>query len=325
MRMSRAEHQCSTNRTVGFLVASVFVIAAHTVSATTYMSVEPVPNRDVVGEENLARIRAIGYENLERWSQRLLNECLVVDNVIDALSAHGAIRSVTSANTRFVVAAGGFEGATNPSYVFTMQDSGAGSVSAADVDVLDNALGYVLNQGGTVHFSTDNAKAYAFVLDYALVTFMGTLTGDEARGFFDHLGTIDPALWSGQFAGFTQIDFGNSSTNNSMLFLQPAVARQRFISGLSAAVDADPRATYSPLKNNGSPSTARAGIAFPGNDWLTFPDGDQYLANIGSSPQLLSELLALRQKHLAAVASLLEAIAANRVETYLTRRFRCPN
>jgi hypothetical protein len=209
--------------------------------------------------------------------------------------------------------------------VFTVQDTGAGAASAADVDVLGNALGYVLNQGGTAHFSPDNAKAYAFVLDYAVVTFAGALTGNEAREFFDHVGTIDAALWSGPFAGFTQIDFGSSSTNNSMLFLQPAASKRRFISGLSAAADDDPRATYFPLKNNGTPTTARAGIAFPGNDWLAFPNGDQYLANIGATSQLLNELAALRQQHLVAVANLLEAIAHTNVENYLSQQFTCPN
>ena len=198
-------------------------------------------------------------------------------------------------------------------------------MSLADINVLDNALGYALNQGGTAHFSIDNQKAYAFVLDYALVTFTGSLTGGEAREFFDHLGTIDPLLWTGQFAGFTQIDVGNSSTNNSMLFLQPAVTKHRFISGLAAAADDDPRAAYSPLKNNGTPTTARAGVAFPGNDWLAFPNGDQYLANVGGSSQLLSELGILRQKHLAAVRSLLAAIAENRVQRYLDHQFSCPN
>jgi hypothetical protein len=323
--MQPVEGHRTTNRTIGLVVAAAMFLAVQAVSATTYISVEPIPNRDVVGEENLARLRSIGDGNLERWSQRLLSECLAVDNVIDALSAHGAITSVSPANTRFVVAAGGFEGVTNPAFVFTVQDTGAASASAADVDVLSNALGYVLNQGGTAHFSPDNAKAYAFVLDYAVVTFRGTLTGDEAREFFDHLGTIDAALWSGLFAGFTQIGFGGSSTDNSMLFLQPAVSRNRFISGLSTAAAADPRATYFPLKNNGTPTTARAGIAFPGNDWLAFPDGDQYLANVGGTSQLLTELAALRQKHLAAVRNLLQAIADDRVETYLRHQFRCPN
>ena len=327
MRTSlRADHRSRARHTVGQIVTAVLLTAVQTLSATTYMSVEPIPNRDVVGDNNLILLRSIGYSRLERWSQRLLSECLVVDSVIAALSAHGAIKSVTATNTHFVVAAGGFEGATNPSYVFTVQDSGPGAASAADVNVLDNALGYVLNQGETAHFSADNAKAYAFTLDYAVVTFPGPLSGDAARQFFDRLGTIDPALWSGQFAGFTQIDFG-SSTNNSMLFLQPAVTKQRFITGLATAVETEPEpgASYFPLNNNGAPTTARAGIAFPGNDWLAFPGGDQYLANIGGTPALLDELAVLRQKHLIAVTNLLQAIARNRVDTYLDRRFTCPN
>jgi hypothetical protein len=307
------------------VVAAVLLTAGHTVSATTYMSVEPIPNRDVIGADNLALLRSIGYSDLERWSGRFLSECLAVDSVIEALTVHSAIASVTPANTRFLVAAGGFEGATNPSYVFTVQDSGPGAVSLRDVNVLDNALGYVLNQGGTVHFSADNAKAYAFVLDYAVVTFQGTLSGDEARQFFERVGTIDPALFSGLFAGFTQIDFADSPTNNSMLFLQPAVTKQRFIAGLSAAVETEPRASYFPLKNNGAPTTARAGIAFPGNDWLAFPDGDQYLSNIGGTPALLGELAVLRQKHLTAVGNLLKAIGENRVKQYLKNGFSCPN
>ena len=325
MRTSCREHLRRTGGIVGVLVVTVSLTAVRAVSATTYMSVEPIPNRDIVGQDNLTLLRGIGYGNLERWSDLLLSRCLMVESVVQTLTTHGAITSVTNTNTRFQVAAGGFEGATNPSYVFTIQDSGPGAVSMRDVNVLDNALGYVLNQGGTVHFSADNAQAYAFVLDYAVVTFLGTLSGDEARQFFEHVGTIDPALFSGQFAGFTQIDFANSSTNNSMLFLQPAVTKQRFISGLFAATSSEPRATYFPLKSSGAPTTARAGIAFPGNDWLAFPAGDQYLANVGGTPQLVAELAALRQKHLTAVANLLEAIRKNRVEAYLRHGFRCPN
>ena len=330
MRTSGKERRRPRTRIGGLFVGAVLLTAVQAVSATTYMSVEPIPNRDVVGQGDLTLLRGIGYSNLERWSDLLLSRCLVVERVIEALTTHGAITSLTlnpvaTANTRFVVAAGGFEGATNPSYVFTIQDSGPGAASMRDVNVLDNALGYVLNQGGTAHFSADNAKAYAFVLDYAVVTFPGMLSGDEARQFFDRLGTIDAALWSGLFAGFTQVDFANSPTNNSMLFLQPAVTKQRFISGLATAVQTEPGATYFPQKNNGAPTTARAGIAFPGNDWLAFPAGDQYLANIGGTSQLVAELAVLRQQHLTAVAKLLNAILDKRVEAYLTHGFRCPN
>jgi hypothetical protein len=76
------------------------------------------------------------------------SRCLMVDSVIDTLTTRGAITSVTNTNTRFLVAAGGFEGTTNPSYVFSIQDTGPGAASMRDVNVLENALGYVLKQGG---------------------------------------------------------------------------------------------------------------------------------------------------------------------------------
>lgn len=307
------------------LIASVLLTTTLAVHATTYISVEPIPSRDVVGEDALAEILSVGYPHLELWSNRLLNDCGIVQEVIDVLASQGAISTVHPWNTSFRVGAGGFEGVTNPSYVFTVQDSGPDAVSEADVDVLDNALGYVLNQGGTAHFSPDNARAYFFSLDYAVVTFADTLTGVAAKRFFDFLGTIDAALWSGRFAGFTQIDFQDSPTNNSMLFLKPATSKQRLITGLSAAASTTPGATYVTVNNNGEPTTEKAGIAFPGNDWIAFPDGDQYLMQLGEpSPQLLSQLAALRQLHLQAVDSLLKAIAKDAVSVYLNHQFRCP-
>ena len=309
---------------VAIIVLLFTTLGAHSVTATTYISAEPIPSRDVVGQNALALILSVGYPNLELWSNRLLNDCNIVQNVIDVLASNGAISTVNLGNTSFRVAAGGFEGITDPSYVFTVQDSGPNAVSAADIDVLDNALGYVLNQSGTAHFSPDNARAYDFPLDYAVVTFAGTLSGVQAKGFFDYLGTIDPALWSGQFAGFTQIAFQSSPTNNSMLFLKPAAPKQQFITGLSTAAGTTPGATYVTLNNHGQPTTAKAGISFPGNDWIAFPAGDQYLAKLGNpSPQLLSDLAALRQQHLQAVANLLNAIEKGKVNLYLNNQFRC--
>jgi archaellum component FlaF (FlaF/FlaG flagellin family) len=319
MRTSRV-----TSRSIAWVV--VFLLLAQTASATTYMSIEPVPSIDIVGADDLAAIRGIGYANLELWSKRLLNDCHVVESVVNSLLANAAISSVRlGINTRVVVAAGGFESRTNPSFVFTVTDSGTGSVSESDVNVLGNALGYVLNQGSTAHFSPDNFKAYAFPLDYALVTFQGTLTGGEAQDFFELLGTKDEALFSGLFAGFTQIDLAGATTNNTMLFLQPAASKHRFITGLAAAVADEPRASYSPLKNNGTPTTMRAGAAFPENDWLAFPDGHQYLMNIGGTAQLLGELAVLRQQHRDAVDSLLLAIEEGRVDEYLATPFTCPD
>ena len=147
----------------------------------------------------------------------------------------------------------------------------------------------------------------------------------EAAGFFEHLGTIDAALFSGLFAGFTQIAFQGSPLSNSMLFLKPAASKHRFIAGLSAAANTTPGAVYFPLKKNGEPTTVRAGIAFPENDWIAFPQGEEYLSRLGTpSAQLLADLAVLRQAHLYAVADLVEAIQSGTLSQYLGTEFRCP-
>ena len=317
-----SRHSVARAATVVLLVAT---LAVRAVMATTFMSVEPIPGGDVVTEPVLDVIESAGYENLELWSIRLLNECGFVQRTIDALSDEGAISTINAGNTDVVVAAGGFEGTTHPSFVFTLRDSGPDSVSAPDVDVLDNALGFVLNQEGTAHFSPDNFKAYAFALPYAVVTFPGALSGQDAEAFFEHVGSIDPELFSGQFAGFTQIKFQGSPLNNSMLFLKPAAAKHQFIEGLSAAVASTLGAGYFPQKNNGAPTTLRAGIAFPGNDWLANKNGEEYLSRLGDpSPELLDDLAALRQAHLDAVTDLVAAIKGNTLPEYLSLPFACP-
>lgn len=110
-----------------------------------------------------------------------------------------------------------------------------------------------------------------------------------------------------------------------MLFLQPAVAKEQFVAGLATAADAARGATYVTLDRQGQPTTDQAGVAFPGNDWIAFPNGDQYLGNVPNlTPQLLDELALLRHKHLKAVSSLLSAIENGDVRHYLNRRFNCP-
>ena len=55
------------------------LLMSQTVSATTYISVEPIPSVDVVGQPDLDTILDAGYSNLERWSNLLLNNCMMVD------------------------------------------------------------------------------------------------------------------------------------------------------------------------------------------------------------------------------------------------------
>jgi hypothetical protein len=320
-----------TPRTTSIVIGAI-VLGILPAPAQTYISAEPIPSDQIIGSANLALIESIGYSNLALWSQRLLNDCHVVQNVIYALAQNNAITAVRGGNTVYLTAAGGFQAATDPTYVLTVADSGSGAASATDIFVLDNALGYVLNQGSTAQFSPvfDKKNPYEFALAYAVVTYAGTLSGEQAKAFFDYLGTIDPKLWSGTDAGFTQINFGsnpvaNYLSDNSMLFLIGAVPKQEFEQGLYAAAVTTPNTSYYPLNNNGNPSTATAGAAFPGNDWITYPNGDQYLVSIPNlSPHLASELAGLRQQHLTAVANLLAAIKKGNAAIYLKDQFKCP-
>jgi hypothetical protein len=110
-----------------------------------------------------------------------------------------------------------------------------------------------------------------------------------------------------------------------MVFLKPAATKRTLITGLSAAVNTTAGAVYVTVNNNGQPSTGQAGVAFPGNDWIAFPNGDQYLAKLRNpSPRLLSELAAMRARHLEAVTSLLDAIRKQQLGVYLGKQFKCP-
>jgi hypothetical protein len=191
-------------------------------------------------------------------------------------------------------------------------------------------LGYALNQGGTAQFSAtyNSQNPFESELDYAVVTHHGPLSGEQAQAFFNYLGTIDPRLWAGTDAGFTQINFSAAPLENylqddSMLFLIGDVSDQEFEHGLYKAALTSPGMTYFPLVN-GEPETAQAGSAFPANDWITYPNGAQYLAELPSSPQLLMELAKLRQQHLRAVKNLLNAINLGTVGEYLSSEFTCP-
>jgi len=294
------------------------------VTAQTFISAEPIPSGTVVGQDNLAAIKNLGYRNMELWSQRLAGDCRMVDNIVSVLSANRAITTINQANTRYRVAAGGFQGVTDPSFVFALSDAGPFAVSQSDVFVLDNALGYVLNQDGTAQFSLQYSPAnpYQFALPYAVVTFGGSLTGERAQSFFNYLGTIDADLWTGANAGFTQVPLNPFGPDNSMLFLIGSVPTPQFETGLYQAAITTREATYAP-DNHGNPNVATAGAAFPGNDWSAAPDGDGYLVNLPNSPRLLSELAALRQAHLRAVSDLRAAITKGNVEDYLRNQFRC--
>jgi hypothetical protein len=305
------------------------------VAAQTYISAEPIPSVEIVRATNLAKIENLAYPTRKLWGQLLLDDCHIVQHVMDVLSLNRTTTTVSLGDTRYHVAAGGFQGVTDPSYVYMYMIKDAGLLAANDTDiwVLDNALGYVLNQGGTAHFSIpyNQNNPFEFANDYAVVEFGGALTGDPAEQFFNYLGTIDVNLWTGTNAGFTQIHFGPFAVNNYMLddsrlFLIGSVSTQEFEQGLYKAATTDPNMTYFPIGLAGKPTIPVASAALPGNDWTMSPRGQGYLTNVpNAAQQLLNELAALRQQHLEAVNNLLNAINNGDVGAYLNDQFRCPS
>ena len=109
---------------VAALVLLVATLAAQAVVATTFMSVEPIPGGDAVGEPTLAVIQSAGDQNLERWSNRLLNDCGFVRRTIDALTADGAIRTVNGPQHGCRRRRRGVRGDAATPFVFTIRDSG---------------------------------------------------------------------------------------------------------------------------------------------------------------------------------------------------------
>ena len=87
-RKGPMSHRLHPNRVLvlAWIALAGATLGGRPVSAQTYVSTEPIPSQDIVGSANLAKILNLGYPNLELWSQRLLNDCHMVENVITALS-----------------------------------------------------------------------------------------------------------------------------------------------------------------------------------------------------------------------------------------------
>src|SRR6185295_9194809 len=106
----------------------------------------------------------------EAFANRLL-QCGIVSRVVDALSSTGAITTINDLNTHFAVGAGGFAGATNPSYVYTVIDGGPNAASFADIKVLTDSLGYVLSQGSAFLLDADDPSSFDFPANYVVLNF----------------------------------------------------------------------------------------------------------------------------------------------------------
>ena len=255
-------------RITASLVAVVLSIALNaTLQANTYGSVEPIANPDVI---DTTPLRNQPLRVREAFATRLL-QCGVVGQVVDVLSATRAIKTINNLNTSFSVGAGGFAGATNPSYVYTVIDNGPNAASVDDIKVLTDSLGYVLSQGSAFLLDADNPGNFDFSANYVVLNFATPPPIARSAALFRLVGQIDPELFETDTSGYTQ--FGRA-----YLSLQSDVPDAQFIAGyVQAATQFG--VEYTPIVN-GVPSLFTGGAAFPGNNWIASPRGEDYLERI---------------------------------------------
>jgi len=232
------------------VTAVLFVAFCGTVQANKFGSVEPIANPDVI-DTTLLRDQPLRVR--EAFATRLL-QCGIVKQVEDALLSTGAISTINDLNTRFAVGAGGFAGATNPAFVYTVMDDGPNAASAADVKVLTDGLGYVLSQGSAFLLDDDDPTAFDFPANYVVLNFAAPPPIAASAALFRTVGQIDPALFETDTSGYTQY-------GRAYLSLQSAVPDAQFIAGYVAAA-ARFGVEYTPVVN-GAPALFTGGAPFP--------------------------------------------------------------
>jgi hypothetical protein len=266
------------------LLGAVLLLWSASAPANTYGSVEPIPSSAVLDSDSLLNQ---ALEVREAFAQRAF-QCGIVDEVLETLSSHDAVTTINSLNTRFTVGAGGFAGVTNPAYVYVMVDSGPNAASNGDIKVLTDSLAYVMSQGSAFLLDADNPGSFDFPANYVVLNFPAPPTIRQSAALFETVGRIDHALFATDSSGYTQY-------GRAYLSLQSFVPDTQFIAGYVRAA-AEANVEYTPIVW-GAPSLFVGGAAFPGNDWISHPAGDEYLSRI---PQVVHGALAeIRDAHLA--------------------------
>jgi hypothetical protein len=259
-----------------FRTLAVWLLLVGSASAqNVYGSVEPFANSAVIAIDPLFD-QPMGVR--EAFAARIL-QCGLVTDVMDLLQARRSTTTINGLNTRVEVGAGGFAGFTNPSFVFTISDSGPNAASHGDIEVLTASLAYVMSQGSAFLLDADNADSFEFPANYVVLNFPTQPTLQQSAALFKAVGKINPDLFETDSSGYTQ--FGRA-----YLSLQSFVDDDVFIAGYVAAAAAV-GVEYTPIVD-GVPALLRGGAAFPGNDWTENANGEEYLARIpaDSHPRL---------------------------------------
>ena len=261
--------------------------------ASTFGSVEPIANPAVIDTRPL---RDQPLEIRAAFAERLF-QCGIVDQVIQVLSSTHAVSTINGLNTRFQVGAGGFNGHTNPAYVYTVIDRGPNAASLDDVKILTDSLGYVMSQGSAFLLDADDTSSFDFPANYVVLNFPAPPPLAQSAALFEAVGQIDPNLFSTDTSGYTQY-------GRAYLSLESDVPDSEFIAGYVQAAQ-QLGLEYTPIVG-GQPSLFQGGAAFPGNNWRRNPGGEQYLSRIpAQSHEALGQLRAF---HLRVTSEVLKRL-----------------
>jgi hypothetical protein len=263
-------------------------------AAETFGSIEPIGSTTVF---EIGPLLAQDLEVRTVFAERL-QHCGIVDDVERVLAKAHLASSLNERNTRFQVAGGGFAGNTNPTYAFSVIDSGANAAAQADFQLLADSLGYVMSQDSVFLLDSDDPTALDFPTNYVVLEFRHSPRIERSAALFETVGRIDPELFETDTSGYTQ--FGRSYVST-----QSDVPDDEFIAGYVQAA-ADFGVEYTPIID-GVPSLFHGSAAFPGNDWAAHPHGEDYLSRIPRPVH--DELARLRQVHTSFTRKVLRKLA----------------
>jgi hypothetical protein len=129
--------------------------------------------------------------------------------------------------------------------------------------------------------------SFEFAANYVVLNFDAPPPLKRSAALFETVGRINPELFETDTSGYTQ--FGRA-----YLSLQSDVGDDVFIAGyVQAAAEFD--VEYTPIVA-GVPGLFLGGAAFPFNDWLASPNGEEYLERLPEDSHRL--LRRLRRGHL---------------------------
>ena len=185
-------------KTARFLRAGILWLALGSpVLATTYGSVEPIATPDVIDTGILLAQR---LDVRAAFAERLL-QCGIVDDVIGVLRSSKSIKTINGLNIHFEVGAGGFAGETNPSFVYTVIDSGPNAATHDDIKLVTDSLGFVLSQGSAFLLDAVNTGSFDFPANYVVLNFETPPPLRTSAALFEAVGRIDPELFATDSSG----------------------------------------------------------------------------------------------------------------------------